>query len=121
SVFFARVRFGFSSGTGVSSVVSFFFSSGTGYFLTLVANGQDAGDLALGEPQARAVLERAGRGLEPQVEELLPNLLEVLRQLGVAHISELAGSHSNRSASRFTTLVLTESLVPASRSASLAS
>ena len=65
-----------------------FFSSATGYFLTLVADGQDAGDLALGEPQARAVLERAGRGLEAQVEELLPDLLEVLRQLGVG--SDLA-------------------------------
>ena len=39
--------------------------------LSLVSDGQDACDLALRQLQARGVLERAGRGLEAQVEQLL--------------------------------------------------
>src|SRR5206468_2136886 len=67
---------GCSASSWVSSISVFSFSSGISLLssVTLVLDGQDAGDLALGMAQARAVLEHARRGLEVQVEKLLPGL-----------------------------------------------
>ena len=73
--------------SGVASVSS---SSSVGLFVlfvshslalsppcfAFVSNGQDPRDLALRELEARRVLERAGRRLEAQVEQLLPPLRE---------------------------------------------
>ena len=46
-------------------------------------DGQDAGDLAPGPAAAGCVLERAGRRLEAEVEQLLPRLGELRRELVV--------------------------------------
>jgi hypothetical protein len=48
---------------------------------TLVLDGQDAGDLSLRMPQARAVLEHTGGGLEMKVEELLARIGHLLEEL----------------------------------------
>src|SRR5439155_19902702 len=61
--------------------------------LALVAHGQDASDLALGRPQPRAVLERAGRGLEAQVEELLARVVQAPLELLVAQVTKLLRIH----------------------------
>src|SRR5438094_261659 len=74
--------------------------------LALVANGQDARDLALRQLQASGVLERAGGRLEAKVEQLLPRLDEPVLQLVVGHVSVLVGLHSNSSASRLMIFVL---------------
>src|SRR5262249_23743545 len=59
---------------------------------TLVLDGQDARDLALCQAQPRAVLERAGRRLEAQVEELLTRLGHLLLELLVAELPQLSSS-----------------------------
>src|SRR6185436_20862114 len=93
--------------------------------LALAAHRQDARDLALGEPHAGGVLERSGRRLEAQVEQLLARVGQLLLQLLGGHLFQFLGLHcflySNSAASRFTTLVLMGSFWPARRSASLAS
>src|SRR5207248_2735930 len=61
--------------------------------LTLVLDRQNPCDLALCQPQARRVLERTGRGLEAQVEELLPRLRESLLQLVVGQVAQLPRPH----------------------------
>src|SRR5262249_29409587 len=82
------------SGATVSSVVSFsvsdisLASSGRLFCLTLGHDREDAGDLALGELEARRVLERAGHGLEPQVEQLLAALREAVLQVVVRQLSQ---------------------------------
>src|SRR5688500_14563377 len=55
----------------------------------LVADRQDPCDLPLRRPQPRAVVERARRGLEAEVEELLPALAERPLELVVGHVAEL--------------------------------
>src|SRR5439155_18555657 len=80
-----------SSVAGVSSVVSswfsFFSSSAMGLSrqtaFAHVADGQDSCDLALGQLQARGVLQRARDALEAQVEELLARLGQPVLQFFV--------------------------------------
>src|SRR6185436_9467900 len=54
----------------------------------LVADGENTCDLALRRPDPGAVLERAGGGLEAEVEELLATLAERPLQLVVGHLAE---------------------------------
>src|SRR5712692_7151622 len=63
----------------------------------LVADGQDAGDLALGQPQPCGVLQRARGGLEAQVEQLLARLGEAALELVVGHLSKLPSSQRDHS------------------------
>src|SRR5262245_14998306 len=76
----------FSVSSAISSVPSF----------TLVLDGQDARDLALGVAQARAVLEHAGRRLEVQVEELLTGLGHPAVELVVGHGPQLSSSQRDQ-------------------------
>src|SRR5262245_49593246 len=121
---FLRVRFGFSStgvSSAVSSVFSVFFSSATRYFLALVADGQDAGDLALRQSESRRVLERTRRRLEAQVEQLLARLIQVTRELSVGHVAQLPCSHASTSSSQRRPLLLrVGGLADTARIASLA-
>src|SRR6266545_3589197 len=55
----------------------------------LDAHREDARDLPLRELQPRAVLERARRGLEAQVEQLLPPVGQGVLQLVVAHVPQV--------------------------------
>ena len=64
--------------------------------LALVAHGQDAGDLALRGAQPRAVLERAGRGLEAEVEELLARLGHLAVELLVGQVTQLPSSQRDQ-------------------------
>src|SRR5207249_4843688 len=89
--------------------------------LALVRDGEDARDLPPRELQARRVLQRPGRRLEAEVEQLLARLPEPVLELVVGHVPVVLSLHSNSSASRLTILVLTGSFCPASRSASRAS
>ena len=76
----------------------------------LALQRQDAGDLSLGLLEARGVVERTGGVLEAQVEQLLPTVHELLLELVVGHLSQLARSHS--SFSRVTNFVLIGSFRP---------
>src|SRR6266508_4065502 len=60
--------------------------------LSLVPHRQDARDLAFRELQARGVLERAGRRLEAEVEQLLTPLCELVLKLVVGHVPQLSSS-----------------------------
>src|SRR5579884_271866 len=81
-----------SSDVGWSSV-SFGVSDTSTHLLLLgipvVPHREDAGDLALRELQARAVLERPRRGLEAQVEELLARLGEPVLELVVRQVAQV--------------------------------
>src|SRR6266540_5898387 len=104
--FAAGLRFGFSSAFGVSAAtasgvsssfffrVVFFFSSATLSRLcfALDTHGEDARDLSLRQPQPRAVLERARRRLEAQVEQLLAPVVQRVLELVVGHVPQVSSS-----------------------------
>src|SRR5439155_5619751 len=84
-----------AAASGVSSafVSGVLFSSAISRrqpLFALVAHGEDPRDLALGELQARAVLERAGRRLETQVEQLLPPVVQRVLELLVCHVPQVS-------------------------------
>ena len=88
--------------------------------VALARDGECAGQIALGGPDAGGVLELAGRVLEAQAEDLLAGRREVLEELLLGQVAEVLGVHDGVS-SRMTNFVLTGSLCPASRIASRAS
>src|SRR5439155_1676749 len=68
-----------------------FLGGPLGRALALVCDRQDAGDLALGQAQTSRVLERSGRRLEAQVEQLLSRLGKAALQLGVGGRAAASG------------------------------
>ena len=56
---------------------------------SVVLHGQDPRDLALRELEARRVLERTGRRLEAEVEQLLPRVGEPVSQLVVVQVAQV--------------------------------
>src|SRR5262249_31405566 len=95
-------------------------------------SGHLAGSVALahhrqqprhGTPRQRhpgRVRQFSGSPLQPQVEQLLPGILEALVQLGLAQFPQFGRTHVWGSSSRWTNRVLIGSLWPASVSASRA-
>src|SRR5215213_9212818 len=95
---------------------------------TLVLDGQDPCDVALHLPNARGVLQRAGGGLEVEIEELLARVAEPHIELLLADVAQFSSAHGEppvpcqprSSPSRLTILALIGSFIPARRSASRA-
>src|SRR5204863_6380849 len=79
----------------------------------LARHREEPRDIAPGGAQRSRVLELAGRVAEAQVERLLARLLEALDEIVVVESVDLGALHS--APSRFTNLVFTGSLWPASR------
>src|ERR1044071_1556243 len=106
-------------------VSSFFLSAIVGLSLhigvdaALACDGQRPRELALGLPQARGVVQLAGRGLHAQAEQVALRRGDVVAQTSVRHVAQVGRAH--QPSSRNTNLVLTGSLWPARRIASRAS
>src|SRR6187200_1893421 len=82
----------FSSSFSFSSAISSSHLLGGAFVL----DRQDAGDLAPRMAQPRARVERAGGGLEANLEELLPALAELLLELVVRQRSQVVSFQRDR-------------------------
>src|SRR5690242_20683520 len=84
-------------------------------------HGERPGEVALGGPEARGVLQLAGGVLHAQAEDVAPSRRDVLAQRVVVQFCQFAGRHACSRSSRRTNFVFTGSLWPARRIASRAS